>query len=269
MHIKFLSHGQGSTAGAVRYLLQERDHNGQVRAEVTVLRGDPHLVAQVADASPHQWRYTSGIIAWAPEDTPSPAEIQAVIEDWEATAFAGLDADQYASCAVLHRDDDGTPHIHTLTARVELTTGKSLNIAPPSHQKTFDPLRDYWNHQMGWARPDDTDRARSVEPGHESRERSKPDKYPKNRTEITEYIEVLAAEGLVTNASEVRQALAEIGEITRASHAYVSVRPNGEKQAIRLKGDLFRDNWTTEQELERAARRAQSAERSSWKSWTS
>ncbi|NOG32847.1 relaxase/mobilization nuclease domain-containing protein [Halomonas sp. TBZ9] len=221
---------QGSAAGAVRYLLQENDHNDEVRAEVTVLRGDPSIVAQVADATTHQWRYTSGIISWAPDDNPTPAEIQAVIEDWEATAFAGLDADQYASCAVLHRDDDGTPHVHTLTARVELKTGKALNIAPPSHQKTFDPLRDYWNHKMGWARPDDPDRARSVQPGHESKGRSKPDKHPRSRKEITEHIETLAAEGLVTTAAEVRQELSEIGEITRASHAYVSVKPPAQRK---------------------------------------
>lgn len=256
MHIKFLSHGQGSAAGAVRYLLQEHDHNGVVRAEVTVLRGDPYLVAQVADATTHQWRYTSGIISWAPDDNPSTDEIQQVIEDFEATAFAGLEADQFASCAVLHRDDDGTPHIHTLTARVELKTGKALNIAPPSHQKTFDPLRDHWNHKMGWARPDDPDRARSVQPGHESKGRSKPDKHPRNRKEITEHIEALAAEGLVTTGAEVRQELSEIGEITRASHAYVSVKPHGEEKAIRLRGDLFRDDWTIESELERASRRA-------------
>jgi len=90
VHIKFLRHGQGSAAGAVRYLLQEHDHTGEVRAEVTVLRGDPHLVAQVADASPHQWRYTSGVIAWAPDDHPTPDEIYTVIKEWEDTAFAGL-----------------------------------------------------------------------------------------------------------------------------------------------------------------------------------
>ncbi|WP_081785906.1 relaxase/mobilization nuclease domain-containing protein [Halomonas sp. BC04] len=254
MHLKFLRHGQGSTAGAVRYLLQEHDHNGERRAEVTVLRGDPHLVAQVADASPHRWRYTSGVIAWAPEDNPTVAEIEAVLEDWERTAFAGLEPDQYATCAVLHRDDDGTPHIHTLTARIELTTGRALNIAPPSHQKTFDPLRDAWNHAKGWARPDDPDRARPVQPGDEGH-RSKPDKHPRTRADITEHIEALAAKGLVTTAAEVREELAEIGEITRASHAFVSVRPHGEKQAIRLKGDLYRDNWTIEQTLEREARR--------------
>lgn len=257
MHIKFLSHGQGSAAGAVRYLLQEHDHNGEVRAEVTVLRGDPSMVAQVADATTHQWRYTSGIISWAPDDNPTLEQINQVVQDFERTAFAGLDADQYASCAVLHRDDDGTPHIHTLNARVELKTGKALNIAPPSHQKTFDPLRDYWNHKMGWARPDDPDRARNVQLGHENKGRSKPEKHPRTRAAITEYIEAMAADGLVTTAAEVRQELAEIGEITRASHAYISVKPPGAEKAIRLKGDLFRDNWSIEQLLDRESRRAQ------------
>ena len=258
MHIKFLTHGQGSARGAVNYLLGERDHNGEERAEVTVLSGDPHLVAEVADASAHQWRYTSGVIAWSPEDNPTPEQINQVVQDFERTAFAGLDPDQYATCAVLHREQDGTAHIHTLTARVELSTGKALNIAPPGHEKTFDPLRDYWNHSQGWARPDDPERFRHVQPGHEPH-RSHPDRYPKTRAEITAHIEALAADGLVTNAKEVRQELADIGEITRASKDYVSVRPHDEDKPIRLRGELYRDDWTIDQTLEREARRTQSA----------
>lgn len=258
MHIKFLAHGQGSARGAVNYLLGERDHNGEERAEVTVLSGDPHLVAEVADASVNQWRYTSGVIAWSPEDNPTPEQINQVVRDFERTAFAGLDPDQYATCAVLHREKDGTAHIHTLTARVELSTGKALNIAPPGHEKTFDPLRDYWNHLQGWARPDDPERFRHVQPGHEPH-RSHPDRHPKTRAEITAHIEAMAADGLVTNAKEVRQELADIGEITRASKDYVSVRPHGEDKPIRLRGELYRDNWAIDQTLEREARRAQSA----------
>lgn len=258
MHIKFLRHGQGSAGGAVGYLLQARDHQGERRAEVSVLRGDPSLVAHVADSSRHKWGYTSGIIAWAPGDAPTDAQIHQVIQEWEATAFAGLAPDQYASCAVLHRDDDGTAHIHTLTARVELSSGHALNIAPPGHERLFDPLRDAWNHAQGWARPDDPARARRVQPGNEQH-RSRSDHHPRNRAAITEHIEALIAEGQVTTAQEVRQALAEIGEITRAGAAYVSVRPEGEKQSIRLRGDLFREDWTIEQMLEREARRAQDA----------
>ena len=56
--------------------------------------------------------------------------------------------------------------MHILAARVDLETGKSLNIAAPGWQKTFDALRDWQNHENGWSRPDDSERARDVQPGH-------------------------------------------------------------------------------------------------------
>ena len=48
----------------------------------------------------------------------------------------------------------------------DLETGKSLNIAAPGWQQTFDALRDWQNHENGWSRPDDPERARDVHPGH-------------------------------------------------------------------------------------------------------
>ena len=56
--------------------------------------------------------------------------------------------------------------MHVLAARVDLETGKSLNIAAPGWQKTFDALRDWQNHENGWSRPDDPERARDVQPGY-------------------------------------------------------------------------------------------------------
>ena len=53
--------------------------------------------------------------------------------------------------------------MHVLAARVDLETGKSLNIAAPGWQKTFDALRDWQNHENGWSRPDDPERARDVQ----------------------------------------------------------------------------------------------------------
>ncbi|MDN6337244.1 MAG: relaxase/mobilization nuclease domain-containing protein, partial [Halomonas sp.] len=258
MHIKFLRHGQGSAHGAVSYLLDSHDHRGAARAEVTVLRGDPAMVANVADSSRHQWRYTSGVIAWSAGDQPTLAQIEQIIDEWETAAFAGLTPDQYATCAVLHRDDDGTPHIHTLTARVELSSGKALNIAPPGHERLFDPLRDAWNHAEGWARPDDPDRARRVQPGRESHW-DRADHHPMRRADINAYIEDLVTRGRVTNADEVRAILADIGEITRAGASYVSVRPEGAKRPIRLQGDVFRKDWHIDQTIERERRQAQSA----------
>ena len=70
-------------------------------------------------------------------------------------AWAGLEPDRDSWTAVLHREQGGGVHEHVLTARCDLETGKGLNIAPPGWQKTWDPLRDTFNHEHGRSRPDD------------------------------------------------------------------------------------------------------------------
>ena len=144
MHIKFLG-GGGSGAAAAAYLTAEKDAQGIEREAVTVLRGDPELVADVADSLDFAHTYTSGVLAWARDDEPTAAEIEAVLDEFEQTAWAGLEPDRYAWTAVQHDEPTGAVHVHILAARVDLETGKSLNIAPPGWQEHFDPLRDWQN----------------------------------------------------------------------------------------------------------------------------
>ena len=165
MLVKFLARGTGAARDAADYLLGERDAAGKPREGVEVLRGDPNQVAAVADTLPFEHKYTSGVIAWAPEDEPTDAEIEAVLDAFEETAWAGLEFDRYAWAAVLHRERGGGAHVHVLAARCDLETGRSLNIAPPGWEKTFGPLRDAFNAEHGWARPDDPARARVQQPG--------------------------------------------------------------------------------------------------------
>ena len=146
MHIKFIARGRGSARAAADYLLGERDAAGKTRDGVEVLRGDPAVVAAVADSLDFKHKYTSGVIAWAPEDRPTRAQIDAVLDRFERTAWAGLETDRYAWTAVEHRERGGGVHVHVLAARCDLETGKSLNIAPPGWQNTFGPLRDGFNH---------------------------------------------------------------------------------------------------------------------------
>ena len=65
--------------------------------------------------------------AWAPDDTPTDAQIEAVLDEFERTAWAGLEPDRYAWAAVMHRERDGGAHVHVLAARCDLETGRSLN----------------------------------------------------------------------------------------------------------------------------------------------
>ena len=111
MLVKFLARGTGSARAAADYLLGERDATGKPREGVEVLRGNPHQVAAVADALAFDHKYTSGVIAWAPEDEPTDEQIDTVLDDFEETAWAGLEPDRYAWAAVLHREKGGGAHV--------------------------------------------------------------------------------------------------------------------------------------------------------------
>ncbi len=50
MLVKFLPHGKGSAKAAVEYLVGERDAEGREREGVEVMRGNPEMVAAVADS---------------------------------------------------------------------------------------------------------------------------------------------------------------------------------------------------------------------------
>ena len=73
-------------------------------------------VAAVADSLEFEHGYTSGVIAWTLDDHRTDEQIEAVLDDFEKTAWAGLEPDRYAWAAVLHREEDAGAHVHVLAA---------------------------------------------------------------------------------------------------------------------------------------------------------
>ena len=249
MHVKFIARGTGSALAAADYLLGERDAAGQTRAGVEVLRGDPEQVAAVADSLQFEHKYRSAVIAWSPEDRPTDAQIEAVLDEFEKTAWAGLEPDRYSWTAVLHREQGGGVHVHVLTARCDLETGKSLNIAPPGWRKTFDALRDAFNHEHGWSRPDDPARARAQQPGHRAyieaaHLRTGLEHEADPRELIRDYLVQRVEHGAVRNRADVIAALEDAGlEVPRQGKDYVTARNPDDGKRWRLKGALYEHDF--------------------------
>lgn len=162
MMIKFLKHGIGSATHAAQYVLSDTDHLGALREGVKTLRGNAAIFTAIADSCGFKQRYTSGVIAFAPEDEPSEKDIEDVLDSFEELAFAGLEKEDYHLFAVQHDEPDGSKHVHILIPRVHLGTKKSLNIAPPNHSSVFYPWRDWWNEKKSWASPKDPRRRRRI-----------------------------------------------------------------------------------------------------------
>ena len=249
MLVKFLARGTGSAQAAADYLLRETDSQGAVREDVAVLRGDPDDVAAVADSLEFDHKYTSGVIAWAPEDQPSDQDIDRVLDEFEQTAWAGLAPDRHAWAAVQHRAANGGVHVHVLAARCDLETGKSLNIAPPGWEQTYGPLVEACNLEHGWSRPDDPARARDQQPGHRAyleaaALRAGIAQADDPRDQIEAHLLQRVESGTVQDRAGVVAALHELGlDVPREGKHYVTAHDPKSGKRWRLKGALYEHDF--------------------------
>ena len=267
MLIKFFPNGKGAGAGPVGYLIAStvlaydgnrdliRDADGHSMTVTRdplpeVLRGDPARTEALIDASRHQWTYRAGVISFAAEDATSEAQQAEVIDAFEQLAFAGLDGEQYDMLWVRHSHEDRI-ELHFCTPRLELTTGRSLNIAPVGYQDPYDSLRDLMYQCHGWADPMELERAQEVRDTIEAPTRAQ------GRDELHAWILDQISMGLTEDRASMVEALTDAGfDLPRAGKAYLTAQPPETGERWRLKGAIFHEDWQAdpaEREIERGA----------------
>ena len=267
MLIQFFPNGKGAGDGPVGYLVAERvlandgnrdlicDADGQLLMVTRdplpeVLRGDPSRTEALIDASRHQWTYRAGVISFATVDAPSEAQQAEVMDAFEKLAFAGLEGEQYDMLWVRHSHEDRI-ELHFCTPRLELNTGRSLNIAPPGYQDAFDSLRDLMNQRHGWTDPMELERAKEVRDTIEAPTRVQ------GRKELHAWILDQVSMGLITDRASMLEALADAGfDLPRVGKAYLTAQDPETGERWRLKGEIFHEDWQAdpvEREIERGA----------------
>ncbi|MEM6613188.1 MAG: toprim domain-containing protein [Cyanobacteria bacterium P01_C01_bin.72] len=266
MLVKFFNRGEGSGSGAVDYLTRLTDpKTKQLRDPAPqVLRGGiPSNTASITDRLKFKYKYNSGVLSFATEDAPTEEEQQELIEDFEAIAFPGIKEENRNILWVRHEHTgNNRVELHFLTPKVELSTAKSLNIAPPGWHGYFKPWQTFWNLKKGWARPDDPARARTSSPGHTEfkakRKAARGEKMPQDtRARATAVVEKAISLGKVKDRTGVLKALKDNGlEILRATNKSVTIKnqewdgnPQASQARVRLKSQTFYADWTLENQL--------------------
>lgn len=262
MLIKFTGGGRGGGRQVAEYLTREE---GRGHAPPEVVRGDMDRTRELIDSIERQWTYTHGVLSFAAEDAPTEEQQQKCMDMFERLAFAGLDREQYDITWVRHsHTESGRTELHFVTPRMDLSSGKAMNIAPPQWEHTYTPLRDALNWEHGWARPDDPERALELQRAPERAQEGF--RLREGREGIHEYLTGLIAAEAVTDRRSMVLALKEAGlEVTREGKDYVTVRDPESDERFRMKGRIYEKDWTYDRELDRAitpeSSRANSRER--------
>ena len=131
MLIKFTSGGRGGGAEIASYLTAA-DREGRGHAPPEVVRGDMDRTRELIDSIERKWSYTHGVLSFALEDAPTKDQQEEAMDAFERLAFAGMDPEQYDITWVRHQHTEGgRVELHFVTPRMELNSGKALNVAPP------------------------------------------------------------------------------------------------------------------------------------------
>ncbi len=251
MMMKVFPHGTGRGGKPSRYLVRD-DYPNRDMHPPQVLRGDPAMTTALIDSIDRRWKFTSGVLAWHPDDKVNAEKEEEVMDAFENVAFAGLEPDQRNILWVRHTHA-GHHELHFLIPRVELSSGKDFNACPPGWQKDFDVFRDLFNWRENWARPDDPTRARTELPKKADLFYSRMTRWGKKIIEsdrdkakevIHAHIKAKIEQGLVHSREDIFKILQDYGlKINRKGKNYLSVVAPESGLKMRFKGGIYGKHW--------------------------
>ena len=261
MIIGFSKHGTGGGRGPTEYMV-DSSRKGRESDPPTVLRGNPAQTKELIDSLSFKHKYTSGVLSFAPGEKISPETESKIMDRFEKVAFAGLNQDQYNILWVRHTHA-GHHELHFVTPRVELSTGKSMNIRPPGEKtkQHFDDFRSEINAKYGLADPTDPSRVKQVStPDYELKIASEALRSGQKPTDnmrelLDEVLTKRAVQGLIGSREELLENVKELGfDVPRAGKNYITVADSDTGQRWRLKGGLYERDFEPSRTIEKAER---------------
>lgn len=243
---------------SIIYSIQKKE--GRENNPPELVRGDSKLTKNLIDALDFKFKYTSGVLSFAPNEEITQSMENTIIERFEQVAFSGLQQDQYNILWVRHTHA-GHHELHFVTPRVELSTGKSLNTKPPGKntQNHFDLFRSEINAKYGLADPEDPSRKRDFsQPNHEIhialKAHRKGDKPQEDiKTILNSYLSEKAVLGEIRSRKDVSEHIQTLDlNISRQGKDYITVHDPVSNKRFRMKGTLYERDFTPSRTIETA-----------------
>ena len=244
MIVRIFSSGPSRGESPVNYLLSKTDHTGQLRdAEPEVLAGQPSTTVDCINSIGRKHKYVSGAIAFKGNERPTADQLQAVIRAFKATMCPGLEAHEYNSLFVLHREKNDGCHVHFLFPILEMRSRrfKQMNIHPPgeTNLKLYEAFTQLMNHELGYEQVQADPLKLALSDFERRTSRGKAEH--KDKLYLHKKLTRAIRHGDITNRDQLCEFLAEQygAEVTRKGADYVSLKFPGAAKAQRFRGPLY------------------------------
>lgn len=254
MIVKFFRHGTGGGSAVFDYLLGKEGD----RPDAEILRGDVEQQKLLINSLEFKRQYTSGCLSF--EEPPNHLTIKQkneIMDSFEETITAGLEADRVSFSWIEHRDK-GRLELNFVIANVDLEHGRLFQPYIHSQDKTrVNAWKDIQNIDYDLSDPNDPIRKRLM-----AQRDNLPRATKEAREAITEGLKSMVANGLITNRNEVIQTLQDGGfEIARETDKAISIKNPSGGRNIRLTGGLYERDFKFGREVQETVERDSSAYR--------
>jgi len=235
----------GSPRASMNYLLNKPE------GEVRVLQGNPELSVGLAEATESANPYTVGCLSFEEADIPEEDK-KAIMQKFEESFLAGLNAEQFNICWIEHTDK-GRLELNFFVPNVELSTGKRLNLYyDRADRHLAESFKKAINLEYGLTSPDEPQKRQTV-----SIDKSLPKNTKDAVAALNGLIEHEFSQGNINNRQDVIACFERHGfEISRQGENYLSIK-NENGRNVRLKGAFYEQFF----EADKACRAIAEAER--------
>jgi len=118
-----------SIKAATKYLVQAKDHKGEIRETVRVVLGDKKTTDRVGKETKSVRPYTSGVIAFSKKIQLTDEQIDEISARHKELLLGNM-ADSVNCFYVQHTDKDKSSHVHFIVNNKNLENGKAFNPYP-------------------------------------------------------------------------------------------------------------------------------------------
>ena len=231
------------------------------------IEGDAAQLVALCESLPFKHTYTTGVLSFTPEESAriaaTPGMKEDILKDLKEFAYAGVKNDDCKPMFINQHTHKQRLELNYFIPRVSLESGKYFNPFPPNYDgrkgkgsnnkflEQNDAFVDYMCSKYGLQNPRDPKVAREIKI-------TKFDQHKVDKKEIHEAICKSIESGGIKDRDGIISFLEKAGgTITRKGADYISVKFDGDKRAIRLRGEFYGEQSYSEisDRVERAAER--------------
>ncbi|WP_163556643.1 relaxase/mobilization nuclease domain-containing protein [Helicobacter suis] len=237
MLVKFWGNKKGGSESSIDYLLDERFEAGTAR----ILKGNAELTRNLINTLTQKHKTCVGCLSFEESNIAEHLK-QEIIEGFERALLTDEMQERYNILWVEHRDK-GRLELNFVIPRIDLATKKAFT--PYYHRADLariDTWKNLVNLEHNFSNPEDLTRVQKIQ--HCNTKIPQQKKLFKDCQELDDFLHDKVKNNFLDTRQEIIELLEEHGiEVTRQGKDYISVKLPESKKAIRLKGEIYHEQF--------------------------